>query len=73
MSKQGKAFASGGKSSQVDVALSHGEFAIPPSWVDAIGGKNGPENGHKKIDKWILALRKKYLKEGARLPPPKPD
>jgi len=77
----GKTFARGGYSEggargsdfhtfePVKVALSGGEFVIHPNIVRAIG--NGSlKNGHKILDAYVMAARKKEIKTQQNLPPP---
>lgn len=53
----------------VDVMLSGGEFVISPESVRRIG-KGSLKNGHKILDAWVMATRKKEIETQRKLPPP---
>jgi hypothetical protein len=53
----------------VDVMLSGGEFVISPESVRKVG-KGSLANGHKILDAWVLATRKKEIETQKKLPPP---
>ena len=59
----------GGSVKPTPVKLSHGEIVISPEHVRMIGGGD-EEKGHEAIDRFILAVRKRYAEKLRRLPPP---
>lgn len=66
---RGRRFAEGGKSDEVDVNVSDGEFIIHPKDVLRIG-KGDRKRGHEILDKFILHVRKHYQKKLKKLPGP---
>lgn len=55
---------------QVGIVAAGGEYVIPPKEVESIGGGNYAE-GHKRIDRTIIRLRKMITQQIRKLPPPK--
>jgi len=53
----------------VECMLAGGEFVIEPSIVRSIG-KGSLKNGHKILDAYVMAARKKEIETQKRLPPP---
>lgn len=56
----------------VPVVVAGGEFTIPPEVVAQIGGGD-VHRGHRVLDKWVMALRKKHIATLRGLPPPAKD
>lgn len=72
MARRGKArFAGGGEvEAPTDIAISDGEFTIPPDKVAEIG--NGDINrGHQILDALVKHIRQKTIKTLRKLPEPK--
>lgn len=64
-----KGFALGGKTGDVDCALSDGEVVISPMDVRNFG--NGDiDKGHEKLKKWVMKLRKESISKLKKLPEP---
>ena len=51
------------------VALSHGEFVVPPRDVSALGGGD-LKRGHRILDAFVLHVRKKHIDKLKSLPGP---
>lgn len=64
-----KKAAGGVKDGSTPVALSHGEYIIPVSFIMKIGGGD-LKRGHRILDQWVLALRKKQIETLKKLPGP---
>ena len=64
--------ARGGHAQGVPIIAANGEFVISPEKVREIGGGD-IDRGHKILDAWILATRKKHIKTLKGLRPPKKD
>lgn len=63
-------FASGGAPATTDIAISDGEFFVPPEKVAEIGGGN-IKHGHDILDAMVKHIRKKTIKTLRKLPAPK--
>lgn len=59
----------GGDGEQTPVALSHGEAVVPPHVVRTWGGGD-QKLGHKIWDDWIVTMRKFFIDQLKKLPPP---
>ena len=68
-SDNGKPVGKGGGVRETPVDLSDGEFVIHPRDVIRFGGGD-KERGHRILDKWIVAQRKKHIKTLKDLPGP---
>ena len=53
-----------------DILASDGEFIVPPSVVERIGG-GSLDHGHDVLDSFVKQMRKQYIKKLSGLPPPK--
>jgi hypothetical protein len=62
--------AEGGKSSQVKVKLSHGEFGVSPQDVRDVAGKGDLERGHRALDAFQMTVRREWIKNLKKLPGP---
>jgi hypothetical protein len=61
--------ASGGTAKRVKVALSHGEFKVPPEHVARIG-EGDADRGHAALDAWQMHVRNAYTEKLKNLPGP---
>lgn len=57
---------------EVPIVAAGGEYVIPPSDVERIG-KGSLDDGHKILDAFVLAMRKKTISTLKALPGPKKD
>lgn len=64
-------FAQGGHGKPTPIIAAGGEIVIPPEKIIAHFGKLSV--GHKKLDDWVVATRKKHIKTLRKLKPPKKD
>lgn len=66
-------FADGGSpegDAPVDIVAAGGEFVVPPSVVEELGGGD-IKRGHELLDAMVLHIRKKTIKTLRKLPKPK--
>jgi hypothetical protein len=64
-------FARGGESRPTPIIAAGGEISIPPhAIIDRFGDL---DRGHKALDQWVVATRKKHVKTLRGLKPPRKD
>jgi hypothetical protein len=58
-----------GGAADVEVVTAGGEYILPPSIVESIGGGDA-KMGHQVLDRWVMNMRKNHVKTLKGLPPP---
>lgn len=66
----GSAYADGGATQRVPIVAAGGEYVVSPQQVLALG-KGDMKRGHDILDKFVLHVRARTVKDLKRLPPPK--
>lgn len=64
-------FAHGGHGKPTKIIAAGGEISIPPEKI--IEKYGNLDHGHKTLDRWVIATRKKHIKTLRGLKPPKKD
>jgi len=67
-----KGFKSGGRTEEVPVNVSGGEYIAPPEAIAKLGGGD-IDYGHEIADALAMEVRRKHIAQLAKLPPPRKD
>lgn len=67
-----KGFAAGGRTEEVPVNVSGGEFIAPPEAIARLGGGD-IDYGHEIADALAMEVRRKHIAQLSKLPPPRKD
>lgn len=68
--RRSKGFAEGGETERVPIIAAGGEMIVEPETVMGIGDGD-LDKGHKRLSKFVLAVRKKNIQTLRKLKPPK--
>ena len=64
--------AGGGEASGVPIVAAGGEWVIPPSHVEQVGGGD-MDRGHRVLDSFVLKIRKEHIGKLQKMRPPRRD
>jgi 8-oxo-dGTP pyrophosphatase MutT (NUDIX family) len=64
--------AGGGEASGVPIVAAGGEWVIPPSHVEQVGGGD-MDRGHRVLDSFVLKIRKEHIGKLQKMKPPRKD